>query len=52
MRMRHSVQQKNEKAILKRTERAMERVKCGWKVKDKKTVEGKVDILGLKESVD
>ena len=37
----------NEKAILRRTERAMVRAMCGQKVVDRKT-----DMLGLKETID
>ena len=40
----------NEKAILRRTERAMVRTMCGWKVVDQKTTD-QMDQLGLKESI-
>ena len=42
----------NEKAILRRTERAMVRAMCGQKVVDRKTTEEQVDKLGLKETID
>ena len=42
----------NEKAILKRTERAMVRATCGGKVADRKTAEEQIDMLGLKETID
>ena len=38
----------NEKAILRRTERAM----CGQKVVDRKPAEEQMDMLGLKEAID
>ena len=38
----------NEKAILRRTKRAM----CGQKVVDRKTTEKQMDMLGLKETID
>ena len=38
----------NEKAILRRTERAM----CGQKVVDRKTTEEQMDMLGLMETID
>ena len=38
----------NEKAILRRTVRAM----CGQKVVDRKTTEEQMDMLGLKETTD
>ena len=41
----------NEKAILRRTERAMVRTMCGQKVVDRKTTE-QMDMLGLKETID
>ena len=41
----------NEKAILRRTERAMVRAMCGQKVVDKKTEE-QINMLGLKETID
>ena len=42
----------NEKAILRRTERAMVRAMCGQKVVDRKTTEEQMDMLGLKETTD
>ena len=42
----------NEKAILRRTERAMVRVVCGEKVVDRKTTEEQIAMLGLKETTD
>ena len=42
----------NEKAILRRTERAMMRAMCGQKVVDRKTTEEQMDMLGLKETID
>ena len=42
----------NEKAILRRTERAMVRAMYGQKVVDRKTTEEQMDMLGLKETVD
>ena len=42
----------NEKAILRRTERAMVRAMCGQKVADRKTTEEQMDMLGLKETID
>ena len=42
----------NEKAILRRTERALVRAKCGQKVVDRKTTEEQMYILGLKETID
>ena len=42
----------NEKAILRRTERAMVRAMCGQKVVDRKTTEKQMDMLGLKETID
>ena len=42
----------NEKAILRRTERAMERAMCSQKVVDRKTTEEQMDMLGLKETID
>ena len=41
----------NEKAILRRTERAMVSM-CGQKVVDRKTTEEQMDMLGLKETID
>ena len=38
----------NEKAILRRTERAM----CGQRVIDRKTTEEHMDMLGLKKTID
>ena len=40
----------NEKAILRRTKRAMVRAKCGQKIVDKKTTEEQMNMLGLKET--
>ena len=40
----------NEKAILRRTKRAMVRAMCGQKVVDRKTIEEPMDMLGLKET--
>ena len=42
----------NEKAILRRTERAMVRAMCGQKVVDRKATEEQMDMLELKETVD
>ena len=42
----------NEKAILRRTERAMVRAMCGQKIVDRKTTEEQMDMLGLKETID
>ena len=42
----------NEKAILRRTDRAMIIAMCGQKVVDKKTTEEQMDMLGLKETRD
>ena len=42
----------NEKAILKRAERAMVRTTCGQKVVDRKTTKEQMDMLGLKETID
>ena len=42
----------NEKAILRRTERAMVRAMCGHKVVDRKTAEEQMDMLGLRENID
>ena len=42
----------NEKAILRRTERASVRAMCGQKVVDRKTTEEQMYILGLKETID
>ena len=41
----------NEKAILRRTKRALMRVMCGQKVVDRKTTEEQMDTLGLKETI-
>ena len=42
----------NEKATLRRTERAMGRAMCCQKVVDRKTTEEQMDMLGLKETID
>ena len=42
----------NEKAILKRTERAMVRAMCSQKVVDRKTTEEQMDMLGLRKTID
>ena len=42
----------NEKAILRRTERAMVRAMCGQKVVDRKTTEEQMDMLGLRKTTD
>ena len=42
----------NEKAFLRRTERAMLRAMCGQKVVDKKTTEEQMDMLGLRKTID
>ena len=42
----------NEKAILRRTERAMVRAMCGQKVVHRKTTEEQIDLLKLKETID
>ena len=44
--------EENEKAILRRTERAMVRAMCGEKVVDRNTTEEQMDMLGLKETID
>ena len=40
----------NEKAVLKRTQRAMVRAMCSQRVVDRKTTEEQMDMLGLKET--
>ena len=42
----------NEKAVLRRTERAMVRAMCSQKVVDRQTTEEQMDMLGLKETID
>ena len=42
----------NEKAILRRTERAMMRAMCDQKMVYRKTTEEQTDMLGLKETID
>ena len=42
----------NEKAILRRTDRAMVRDRCGQIVVDKKTTEEQMVILGLRKTID
>ena len=42
----------NEKAISRRTKRAMVRPMCGQKVVDRKMTEEQIDMLGLKETID
>ena len=42
----------NEKAVLRRTERAMVRAMCGQKVVDWKTTEEQMVMLGLKEIIE
>ena len=42
----------NEKAILRRTERAMVRAMCNQNVVDRKTTEEQMDMLGYKETID
>ena len=42
----------NEKAILRRTKRAMVRAMCGQKVVDRKTTEKQMGMLGLKKTID
>ena len=42
----------NQKAILRRAERAMMRAMCGEKVVDRKTIVEQVNMLGLKETID
>ena len=42
----------HEKAVLRRTERALVRVVCGQKVVCRKPTEEQMDKLGLKETVD
>ena len=42
----------NEKAILRRMERAMVRAMCGQKVVGRKTTKKQMDMLGLKEAID
>ena len=41
----------NEKAILRRTERAMARAMCGAKLMEKKTTKDLMEMFGLKETV-
>ena len=41
----------NEKAILRRTERAMVRAMCGQKIVHRKTTEKQMDMLGLNETL-
>ena len=41
----------NEKAILRRTERAIVETMCGQKVVDRKTTKKKMDMLELKETI-
>ena len=41
----------NEKVILRRMERAIMGAMCGWKVVDRKTTEGQMDKMRLKETV-
>ena len=47
MGVRHCVLRENERAILRRTERAM----CGAKLMEKKRTEDLMEMLGLKETV-
>ena len=42
----------NEKAILRRTERAMVRAMCSQKVADRKTAEEQMDMQGLSKTID
>ena len=42
----------NEKAILRRTEKAMVRAMYGQKVVDRKTTEEQMDVLKLKDAID
>ena len=42
----------NEKAFLRRTERAIVRAMCGQKMVDRKTTEEQMDMLELKETID
>ena len=42
----------NEKANLRRTERAMVKAMCGQKVVDRKTTEEQMEMFGLKETID
>ena len=42
----------NEKAILRRMERAMVRAMCGQKVVDRKMTKEQMEMLGLKETID
>ena len=42
----------NEKAILRRTERAMVRAMCGQKVVDRRSTKEQMDMLGLKKTID
>ena len=42
----------NEKAIFRRTERAMVRAMCGQKVVDRKKTEEQMDILEFRETID
>ena len=42
----------NEKAITRRTERAMARAMCGQKVVNRKITKEQMDMLGLKETID
>ena len=42
----------NEKEILRRTERAIVRAMCGQKVVDRKTTEERMDMVGLRKTID
>ena len=42
----------NERAILRRADRAVVRAMCGQKVVDRKTTEKQMDILKLRETID
>ena len=43
--------EENERAILRRTERAMVRAVCGAKLMEKKRTEDLMEMIGLKETV-
>ena len=43
---------RNEKVILRRTDRAMMRAMCGHKVVDRKATEEHMDLLGMRKTID
>ena len=50
MEVRHCVLRENERAILRRTERAMVRAICGAKLMEKKRTGDLIEMLGLQET--